>query len=41
MSIREINDFSSVLPKMIPENWWYKDVKSIKTSGIFNIVEPD
>ncbi|KKM60224.1 hypothetical protein LCGC14_1544030 [marine sediment metagenome] len=34
-------DFSSVLPKMIPENWWYKDVKSIKTSGIFNIVEPD
>ena len=21
-------DFSSVLPKMIPENWWYKDGKS-------------
>lgn len=34
-------DFSPVLPKMIPENWWYKDVKSKKTSGKFKLVDDD
>lgn len=26
---------------LIPENWWYKKVKSFKTSGKFTILEPD
>ena len=26
---------------LIPKNWWYKKAKSSKTSGKFNIVEPE
>ena len=27
--------------KLIPKNWWYKEVESFKTSGKFRIVNPD